>query len=74
MPKYKTEQINIGDKVTYTNKFNQAGFSSGIVTGKLDKSILFVDKNENGSTNKIIIDVSEVEDIILDPVHENKEL
>jgi hypothetical protein len=42
MAKYKIEQINTGDEITYTNIYMRGGYSTGIVTGKPDIDLLSV--------------------------------
>jgi hypothetical protein len=47
MPKYKIEDINIGDEITYSNIYMKGGYSTGIVTGKPDHDLLSIENTDN---------------------------
>jgi hypothetical protein len=64
MIKHQADQINVGDEITYKDKYVKPGTSNWKVVGKLDKSILFIERNENGVIDKRMIDVSEIETIV----------
>ncbi len=61
---YTINEINIGDLVTWQDKYAKYENSTWRVIKKLDHTILVIEKIENDITEKRMIDVSDVEALI----------
>lgn len=61
MAKFKIAQINIGEDVVYKD-----GTSThcGIVIGKIDRSMLVIQKPLTGFSERAIIDISKIEAVL----------
>jgi len=59
--RYNIKEINIGDSITYKYKYSEYKFSTWKVVGKLDKTLLVVEKIENDIIERRLIDITDVE-------------
>ncbi|UAY51004.1 hypothetical protein [Ferruginibacter albus] len=62
MPKYRLDQIRIGDEIYYEDKYVSKRHPSWKVVNKLDKSILIIETTDskNNQTIKRMIDFMDV--------------
>jgi hypothetical protein len=60
MAKYKIEQINIGDEITYKNIYMKNGYSMGIVIAKADHELLSVENIDHEPSVQKFVEMSEV--------------
>jgi hypothetical protein len=60
MAKYKIEQLNIGDEITYKNIYMKNGYSTGIVIAKADHELLSVENTDRDPSVQKFVEMSEV--------------